>query len=67
MILTKNVMDYETQVEVDWVTKVEQEHEHKVEGIKKMKIKNGLQAGNKVILVKQQGGQKYLVLDKVMS
>lgn len=67
LVLTKNVMDYEIQVEMEWMTEIELEHKHKVQGTKKIKIKNGLQAGNKVILVKQQGGQKYLVLDKVMS
>ena len=31
---------------------------------KKIKIKNALQSGEKVVMVRQQGGQKYMVLDR---
>jgi fibronectin type 3 domain-containing protein len=64
LVLTKNVIDYEAEVEVDWKT---DDATHTIKGIKKMKMKNGLKVADKVILVKQQGGQKYLVLDKIMS
>lgn len=30
-------------------------------------IRTGLQAGDRVILLRMQGGQKYLILDKVVS
>jgi hypothetical protein len=70
LVLTKNVIDYEVDVEVDWKTESETctvSHTHEIEGKKKIKVQNALKKNNKVILLKQQGGQKYLVLDKVME
>lgn len=70
LVLTKNVVNYEVEVEVDWETEEETctvGHKHKLIGKKKMKIFNALKVQDKVILIKQQGGQKYLVLDKVMG
>lgn len=40
-------------------------HSHAVSGKFSYNVHNALKAGDKVILIKQQGGQKYLVLDKV--
>ncbi len=70
LVLTNNVIDYEVEVEVDWSTELETcstPHKHNVKGKKKIKILNALKVGEKVILIKQQGGQKYLVLDKILS
>lgn len=35
--------------------------------LEKVVIRPGLQAGDKVVLVRIQGGQQYLILDKVVS
>jgi hypothetical protein len=43
------------------------EHSHKIMGRKKVTIHNALQVGDGVVLMKQKGGQKYLVLDKVVK
>ena len=40
-------------------------HRHQYLGRKKIKIFNGLQVGEKVILIRLQGGQKYVVLDRI--
>lgn len=40
-------------------------HKHAIKGRKKLKLCNGLQVGEKVLLLRWQGGQKYLVLDRV--
>ena len=40
-------------------------HEHKIIGRKKIRIHNALKVGNKVILLGQQGGQRYIVLDRI--
>lgn len=40
-------------------------HRHQYSGRKKIKIFNGLQVGEKVILIRLQGGQKYVVLDRI--
>lgn len=52
LILTNQVQDYEIEVSI-------------ADGAKqKMKVYNGLKVGDKVFLLKEQGGQKYVVLDK---
>ena len=43
----------------------EVELSHKISGKQTITINNGLSAGDEVILLKMQGGQKYVVLDKV--
>lgn len=40
-------------------------HQHEYKGKKKIKIYNGLKNGEEVILIKAQGGQKYVVLDRL--
>lgn len=39
-------------------------HKHKYEGRKKWRVHNALKAGEKVILLCCDGGQKYIVLDR---
>ena len=39
-------------------------HSHAVKGTKTITIYNALKKGDKVILIRQQGGQKFLILDK---
>ena len=40
-------------------------HSHGIKGDKKITIHTALSTGDEVILLKMQGGQKYVVLDKV--
>lgn len=40
-------------------------HKHNISGRKSMTIHNALVNGDKVILIQQQGGQKFIVIDKV--
>lgn len=40
-------------------------HAHDIAGKKTLTIHNALKDGDKVILIRQQGGQKYVVLDKI--
>lgn len=42
-------------------------HKHKVKGKKKIKVYNGLKTGEEVIVIRAQGGQKYVVLDRLTS
>lgn len=51
LTLSRNVTDYKVKIEMD---SAEQE----------ITVKNGLAAGETVILARQQGGQKYFVLDR---
>lgn len=43
------------------------EHSHKITGEKIITIHNALQIGDEVILLKRKGGQKYLVIDRVVT
>ncbi len=40
-------------------------HLHNIAGRKKMRVYNGLHKGEKVVLLRMRGGQKYLVLDRI--
>lgn len=40
-------------------------HKHGISGRKSLTIHNALKSGDKVMLIQQQGGQKFIVLDKV--
>lgn len=40
-------------------------HGHRIAGEQEITIKNGLAAGEKVLLLRQQGGQKYFVLERI--
>lgn len=110
LILTKNVMDYDVQVSLDWNTNdknlnanhthemsgdiqvsstinpnennqtitnktnsnisienanINLTHNHKISGTKSIIIHNALKQNDKVILIQQRGGQKFVVLDKI--
>lgn len=76
LVLTRNVTDYTTTVTVDWLTEKESGgsdaasfacHNHSILGTKEITIHNSLKIGEKVVLLKQKGGQKYLVLDRVVN
>lgn len=40
-------------------------HNHSIDGRKSITIHNGLEVGDEVLLLRMQGGQKYIVIDKV--
>lgn len=76
LILSRNVTDYKIKVSVDWVTENKSggsgdsafsSHNHSVKGKKEITIHNALAVGEQVILLKQKGGQKYLVLDRMVQ
>lgn len=65
LVLTRNVTDYETEVTVEWETETSDEHNHILIGKKKITIHNALMVGDDVVLIRQQGGQKYIVVDRI--
>lgn len=67
LVLTRNVTDYSVDVSVDWNTENADDHSHSIKGINKITIHNGLKVGDEVVLLKKKGGQKYLILDKVVK
>ena len=65
LVLTEKVSDYTMELKVDWQTERESDHVHDISGRKKIVVYNGLGLGDKVILIRQQGGQKFIVIDRV--
>ena len=68
LVKTRNVTDYELEIDIEdkntWKTETADAHTHEIKGKKKLKVLNALKQGEKVVLIRQQGGQKYLVLDR---
>lgn len=52
--LARNVTDYEVEITLDGTAK-------------KCQIKNGLQKGEKVLMMRKTGGQEFTVIDRVVS
>lgn len=73
LVLTRNVTEFTAEVTVDWLTEnkgAENEydtlpHNHIIQGRKEITVHNGLVVGDEVILIRQQGGQKYIVVDRI--
>lgn len=75
-VLTRAVTDHYVDMSVSHVTENRaggsgyaefQSHNHDYIGRKKFMVHNGLQVGEQVILLQVQGGQKYIVLDRVFE
>ncbi|WP_107943107.1 MULTISPECIES: DUF2577 domain-containing protein [Metasolibacillus] len=71
--LTRAVMDHEIEMTVDHLTENRSggsgdaefaSHNHEYKGRKKFLIHNGLVVGDKVTMIRAQGGQQYIILDK---
>lgn len=56
LVLTRSVTDFKTKVTIESLS-----------GKREMTVHNALQVGDEVILLRKKGGQKYLVLDKVVT
>lgn len=75
LILTNAVRDHSVDISVSWTTGEpekgntdptgEHTHNHKIQGRKKITIHNSLTLGEKVLLLRAQGGQDYIVIDRV--
>lgn len=75
LVLTRNVTDFYDDITViAWRTENESggggdaafaSHSHALVGRKHIIVHNRLLTGDKVILIRQQGGQKYIVIDRV--
>ena len=73
LILTNNVRDFNVDMTVDHQTESQSggagdaafaPHKHRYQGRKKWKVHNALQMGEKVILLRCDGGQQYIVLGR---
>lgn len=73
--LARNVTDFDTEVTVDWLTENRgggsgdaafSSHNHNITGRKPIRVHNALKAGEKVIMLRQAGGQTYVIIDRVV-
>lgn len=72
LVLTRNVIDYEIQLSME---RQEFELEENAQGSNYqvsadrqwVQIHNALVAGEEILLLRQQGGQKYIIIDRVVS
>jgi len=76
LVLTRNVTDYEVSMTVDHVTENTSggsgeasfaSHNHAYQGKKLFTVHNGLVVGDEVLLIQMQGGQRYIVMDRVIT
>lgn len=71
LILTKAVTDHAVDALVGFYTEESEEadsleaHRHSCKGRKKIVLPNGLREGEEVILLRAEGGQRFIVLDRV--
>lgn len=74
LILTRNVTDYKLEIELQWPTdtgvledetRMEPLHFHHITGKNTLLVRNALEAGDEVILIRQQEGQKFIVVDRI--
>ena len=73
IVLTKNTSEWTMEMSVDHITENRSggggyaefaSHNHEYQGRKKYLVHNQLVMGDKVILLKETGGQRYIALDR---
>lgn len=76
LVLTRNVTDHKIFMTVDHTTGNRSggsgensfaSHNHNYSGKKEFTVHNGLVVGDEVVMIQQQGGQKYIVIDRMVK
>ena len=65
ILLTSAVQDFEVEMTVDHVTEQANAHAHGYKGIKKFKVHLALEVGEKVLALRVQNGQKFVIIDRL--
>lgn len=74
LVLTRNVTTFTVSETVDHITENTgggsgdasfASHNHAYKGTKSFTIHNALKAGEEVVLIRMQGGQKFIVIDRL--
>lgn len=66
LIVPEYLTDHDVDIHIgDWETEESEEHKHKITGDKKVTVLNALKAEDTVIMIRQQGGQQFLVIDRL--
>lgn len=64
LIIPEHLTNHSVAVTLNWETEVEQEHSHRIIKPKSLMVMSGLKVGESVILLRQRGGQQYLVVGR---
>jgi len=76
LILSRNVTDYDVEMTVDHLTEERSggsgdssfsAHDHEYKGRKVFRVHKALGVGERVVLVRIQGGKRFLVWDRVIG
>ena len=67
LVLTRNVTDYSIKADINFNTETSNSHSHKITRTKTILVKKSLVVNDEVVLLRMQGGQKYIVLDRVAT
>lgn len=76
LVLCRNVTDYKTDMTVDHLTEKRaggtqyalfEQHDHEYKGRKEFLVHHKLLSGDTVLLLRVSGGQKYVVVDRVVN
>ena len=67
LVIPQHLTNHKVQIKYNFDCKEESEHKHDIEGTTEITINNALKQGDKVLLFRQDGGQKYIVFDKVVD
>lgn len=62
LIVPQHLTDYSVNVSMNWTT---DDEAATLSGDKTMTIHNGLRIGERVALLRKQGGQSYFILDRI--
>lgn len=63
--LTSAVSNFSVDVTVNHSTETAEGHSHGISGKKTVTVNLGLSVGEQVLLIRADGGQKYIVLDRI--
>lgn len=75
LVLTRNVMDYDLEMTVNHETELASggsgsgeydSHSHGYTGRKTFRVHNSLVLGDVVVMLRDNGGQRYVIIDKVV-
>lgn len=74
LVVPQHLTNYTVGVSVNWTTENKSggsgeasfsSHNHSISGGKSITINNALKVGDKVALLRQEGGQSYFILDRI--
>lgn len=69
LILTRNVTDFDLDVTADWTSAAagDPTHTHALKGKRTLTVHNALKAGDVVLLLREHGGQRFVILDRMVK